>query len=250
MAHHATCYIEIMPQIIIGIPGPWPDRSAITRAVTSQSSGWLYAGVVLMNMSTRKSFALDVQAQDPNMEEAFRIAGGGRIPENELAAIGAHRHTLYVVSKDVSPATARDVLDVGVALLNCGGLGVKIESSGVAHSAAQWRELAASEDPFDLYTAFVTLVGNRDGYYSCGMHNFGLPDCKIGNGLPPEEAAPLMNNFNFYQVSELPQLESGHTFSLESGSPVYRVTLEEETNYEADHPFHNPFGIWHLETID
>ncbi|RYG61588.1 DUF4261 domain-containing protein, partial [bacterium] len=101
-----------------------------------------------------------------------------------------------------------------------------------------------------LYHAFVVLIGSAEsGYYSCGMHNFGLADCRIGNHLPPAEAADFLNNFNYYVLIETPELGSGHTISLSGDGAVYRMDWEEDTKFEAEHAYHNPFGVWSLVRV-
>jgi hypothetical protein len=237
-----------MSQIIIGIPGNWQNRSEIVQAIVSRSGGFIFAGMVLMNTQTKKSHTLEIEEHNPQLQEAFRIAGGGRIPPEALAAIGKHQFTLYVLSAGASVDEAKDMMKVGGALLDSGGLAVKVESSGVAHSAEQWREIANSEDLFDLYTAFVTLIGDKGCFYSCGMHNFGLPDCTVSDSVAANEAAALMNSLNYYQVAESPDLQSGQTFSVDAASPRYKLVMKSDTNYEEEHPFHNPFGVWHLQT--
>src|SRR5206468_6299477 len=94
-----------------------------------------------------------------------------------------------------------------------GGIAVKVESAGVAHTFERWTELLTGT-PFDLYCACVALVGGERYFYSCGMHHFGLPDSAAPRTLPVEEAAESMNQFNFWRISERPVLASGHTFSI------------------------------------
>jgi hypothetical protein len=239
-----------MSQIIIGVPGPWEDRSEITQAIVSQSGGYIFAGVVLLKLKSKISFTMEIDDHNPDLEKAFRIAGGGRISDADLTAIGRHRQTLYVISHGATQGVAREMLQVGKALLGCGGLGVKVESSGVAHSPQRWRELAAAaEDPFALTHAFTTLIGGSDHFYSCGMHNLGLPDCQIGRHFDPVEAAYQMNNFNGYQVATSRPLQSGHTISITADSPHFRMDLEADVRHEADDPFHNPHGVWDLHEV-
>lgn len=84
---------------------------------------------MLMNIQTKKGCTLEIEDHNPQLQEVFRIAGGGRIPPDALAAIGKHQFTLYVLSGDVSVDEARDMMKVGEALLNSGGLAVKRLSS-------------------------------------------------------------------------------------------------------------------------
>jgi hypothetical protein len=82
------------------------------------------------------------------------------------------------------------------------------------------------------------------------MHHFWLPDCQISRQTPIEEAADSMNRFNYYQISEHPTLESGHTFSLTPDSPYYRLTLVADLRHDADELFRNPNGLWTMEKVE
>lgn len=231
-------------KIIIGIPGSWATRSDIVASIARHSGGFIFAGLVLMDTATKQGFTLEVYDHDPQLHEAFRIASGGRITDADLGAIAQHRHTLYCLSSGVSLEAARQILRAGVGLLDAGGFAVKVESSGVAHSATRWRELAASKHLFDVYTAFVTLIGGRDCFYSCGMHAFGLPDAAVPRDLDAQAAAQLLNVFNHYLVAERPPLADGHTFSVAASAPRYRLHKSACDTYEPEHAFHNPNGMW------
>jgi hypothetical protein len=130
-------------------------------------------------------------------------------------------------------------------LQRLGGLAVKVESAGTAHSWERWFNLL-NGSLFDLYCSAVVLVGGTDHFYSCGMHHFGLPECAVPTSVDIGEAADLMNRFNFWQIDEVPTLKSGHTFSLSEDSPRYRVTLQSDNRHEADDTFFNPNGVWYL----
>jgi hypothetical protein len=231
-------------KIIIGIPGLWATRTDIVTSIAQHSGGFIFAGFVLMDTATTQGFTLEVRDHDPKLHEAFRIAGCGRIPDADIRAIAEHRHTLYCLSSGVSLEAARQMLRVGVGLLDAGGLAVKVESSGAAHSATRWRGLAASEHLFDVYTAFVTLIGGKDCFYSCGMHAFGLPDAAVPRDLGAQAAAQLLNVFNHYLMAERPSLAEGHTFSVAADAPRFRLRKIACDTYEPEHAFHNPYGMW------
>jgi len=231
-------------KIIIGVPGTWATRTDIVTSIAQRSGGFIFAGLVIMDTTTKQGLTLEIYEYDVQLHEAFRIAGGGRISDSDIAAIAQHRHTLYCLSSEVSLEAAVQMLKVGVALLEAGGLAVKVESSGVAHSAARWRELAASKQIFDVYTAFVTLIGGRDCFYSCGMHAFGLPDAAVPRDMDAQAAAQLLNVFNHYLVAERPSLADGHTFSVSADAPRFRLRRTACDTYEPEHAFHNPHGMW------
>jgi len=82
----------------------------------------------------------------------------------------------------------------------------------------------------------VVLIGNKDHYYSCGMHHFGLPECAVPTSIDVSEASDLMNRFNLWQIDEVLTLKSGQTFSLSEDSPRYRLTLQSDNKHVAEAP--------------
>jgi hypothetical protein len=81
------------------------------------------------------------------------------------------------------------------------------------------------------------------------MHNFGLPDVQISRNFDMQEAADLMNRFNYYQIIEKPSLGSGHTLSLAADSPDFRIELLMDEHHPKDDLFHNPHGLWELTRV-
>lgn len=241
-------------QIIIGIPGLWEARSGIVHSIAKTSdakegSGFFFAGTVLLEIATQIGYTLEVYEPDPGLENAFEIAGQGSIAQSDLELISQHTFTLYVTKDDPSLEAAKGMLRAGRALLKAGGIAVKVESAGIAHSAQQWLQISDSTDPFDFYRAYVTLVRGETTYYSCGMQNFGLADSSIPIRIDSATAATLLNQFNIYQLAEQPSLGNGHTFSVSATSPRFRLKKEKCRWYEVDNPLHNSFGCWHLEPI-
>jgi hypothetical protein len=179
------------------------------------------------------------------MREAFRIAGQGRLSQPMLDAIEGHRSVVYVYFPMDWLGQRERLRKFTEVLQGAGGFGVKVESSGVAHGWERWFSLLAGST-FDAYCSAVTLIGDTQRYYSCGMHHFGLPETSLPRSIEIGEAAKLMNQFNMYQIVEHPQFESGHTFSVAPDAPHFRVTLAPDSRHAADDLFHNPHGIWDL----
>ncbi|HEY1016971.1 MAG TPA: DUF4261 domain-containing protein [Herpetosiphonaceae bacterium] len=235
------------PDIILGLPGQWPSRSAIVTSIVQRSDGLIFAGKLLRDTHTDQSYELDIYDRDPDLARAFAIAGRQALTEADLAAIESHTATLYLIGKGGSAQRAKQIMQVGARLLGAGALAVKVESAGKAHSASDWRALAAADEPAALYHAYVTLVGGRGVFYSCGMHNIGLPDAVVPGSLAPDSAARLLEAFLLYLLLEHPALKPGHTFSVDAQAPRYRLRLAPCALHEPDDPFHNPYGMWMLE---
>ena len=231
---------------VIGIPGRWPSRSDIVTSIASRSGGYLFAGMAMVKIGTKDGFTLEVYDRDPNLKNAFAIAGGGRFTDDDLDAIASHTFTLYLAADVVSVDAAKKLLHAANGLLKAGGLAVKIESTGVAHRADQWDEFCAHEHFGNLLGAYVTYVGGNGIYYSCGMHNLGHPDAFVDDAIPPDDAARLLSTFVGYLLVENPKLSDRETFSVDVDAPRYRLFHEPCTTYEAGDLFHNPFGMWKL----
>lgn len=237
-----------MSQLVVGVPGPWADRSALMEAlVRAHGARYLFAGKIFLEGETRRSCEIDLYEHDEQLRLAFRYAGGGAFPEALLDAVAAHRTTAYLVFDEPDYEAARTAVRFVDALLDAGGIAVKVESAGVAHTAERWRELGASDEAFDTYTLFVQLVGGDGRYFSCGMQNFGLPDAAVPSSLDLQEGAHLLNVFNVYRLAEAPVLNDGETFSLAPDAPYYRLTREPyDAGYDPEDVLYNPHGLWSL----
>ena len=236
-----------IPEIVVGVPGKWSDGSAIVTDIAKYSGGYLFAGEVLMQMDTGWSCGAEIYEHDPQLKTAFDVAGGGRIPVNVLDTLKDHTYTFYLIAEGGSIENAQAVMQAANAILKCGGIAVKVESAGVAHSAAKWIELTEDELPTTVMEGFVTYVGGDDYFYSCGMHNIGFPDAVLHADVPPDEAARCLDVFLKYLAFEQPTIHENETFSISADAPAYRLQKSRCEMFEGDDLFHNPFGVWNLK---
>jgi hypothetical protein len=236
----------IESKIIIGIPGFWKDRSDIVKALAEKSGGYLFLGGMLSKINTKDFFEMEIYDHDDGLKKAFSYAGN--FTTEQLDAIERHTCTLYIIGKGGSIEYANKILDAGVALLNSGGVAIKVESSGIAHTPQHWTSLAEAREPYHTFRAFVTFAGEEKYYYSCGMHCLGYPDVVVlRNGENSSEVAKLMETFLLYNLYEKPTLKSGETFSIDANSPHYVLSHKPCTNFEVEHLFYNPYGVWELK---
>jgi hypothetical protein len=237
-------------EMLMCIPGPWKDQRDFIASVISKTNGeFVFAGRVLLCPGRNDHAVLDFEGHTPQMRKAFEIAGQGKLALELLERVGEHKAVAYlrfplkVIEQKQRLALFTD------ALMRCGGFAVKVESTGVAHSWDRWFEALRSENPFDLYHAFVVLIGDKEHYYSCGMHHFGLPEVEVSRSIDINAAADLMNQFNFWQIIEKPKIATGHTFSVAPNAPRYRITPKKDLRHEVADCFHNEHGLWSLERL-
>lgn len=236
-------------QVIIGVPGKWKNRTELIQAVAIKSEGYLMAGHFIHNAKKNIGFQAEVYKQDPNLKEAFSYASRNTFDDNLLNEIEQHTFTVYVTANVNGFEDLKEVVNVGAALLKSGGLAVKIETSGIAHTKDRWYQLVKNQDYFPIYSHFAILIGDEESYSSFGMKAFGLPDVIVPSSILPEEATDLLNNFNLYNLVDKPTIKSGETFSLDEHSPIYRIQSIKDFRYEEDDIFFNPFGLLDLKPV-
>jgi len=238
-------------ELIIAVPGPWKDRKDfLSRVVTSTRGDFMFAGQVLANPKAKDHVALELYEADPNMRKAFEYAGQGKLGADILDAISGHIMTAYLHFPLVVSGQQARLLRFTDVMQQIGGLAVKVESSGVAHEWGVWDAILGSENLFDLYRGFVTLVGDDNHYYSCGMHHFDLPESRVSRSVNVTEAADLLNRFNYCRIVDRSDLKSGYTFSLSKYSPWYRLELLADHWHARDDLFHNAHGVWDLKAVE
>ena len=237
-------------KIIVGIPGLWSTNLDVIVAVAQanediQNPRYLAAGPVIMDMQSKEGFGFDVYDHDPRLQHAFEVAGQGRLSSELLSRISNHTRTVYLVSRQQDVEAARSMLRLATHLLDAGGLAVKVETSGVAHSAERWRYFAAMNGLLSLHDAYVTLVGSNEFNYTCGMHNLALPDVSLTADIPKEAAPEYLVAFNQWNLLERPELSDGAKFATSLSDPVFEMK-HREYGYNLELEYNNPFGRWHL----
>ncbi|MEO7496661.1 MAG: hypothetical protein ABIT83_25875 [Massilia sp.] len=231
-------------KIVLCIPGNWTSRAELVERVVCDSDGYIFAGQVLLHMQTRFGCELEFGDADPRMHDAFLATGAHWKNTPEMAAVAAHRSVVYLIGPGGSRHNAEAMIRAGAGIIRAGGLGMKVESSGLAHRPAKWLELAGYLDLYSAHEALVVYVTGAE-VYSCGMHSFGLPDAIVTDD-GEEDCVELLKAFTHYLFSEQPLLHESETFALLEDEPCYRLHAEAGVDY-ADNPlFFNPHGNWRL----
>ena len=232
------------PELVLCIPGPWEDGSVLADEITLSAIGYSLAGNVLRDSETGFACELVLQRADPDLADDFRKAGPHWATTVAMADIEDHRSVAYLAGPGGSREGADAMMRAGAALIDSGGLGVKVDSTGIAHAPAYWIDMCDQLDQLTAHRALVVYVAGAD-VYSCGMHNFGLPEAITSAG-DKTQAADMLRFFTRYLLEHAPRLEDGHTFSVSEGKPVYRVERTEAIDYGEGSLFNNPYGAWRL----
>lgn len=235
------------PDAVLCIPGNWTDRLELGARIVRESEGYVFAGRILMHSETNDKFELQFEAADPRVVTAFAHAGHHWGGTADMERITAHASVVYLIGKCGVPINAERLMLAGEGLLKAGGLGVKVESSGIAHSPGAWRGFAADRHHFSAHDAFVLYVRGAQ-IYSCGMHHFGLPEAMVDQG-DASDPAELLRIFTRYLLTENPTIRVGQTFSTAQDAPLYRIVEGAGVDYGQDSLFHNPYGMLRLMAV-
>jgi len=235
------------------IPVPWQSREEAAAALSAPPAAGgprcRVEGELLAEATTGESVLWHWQPAQPGLRRTFELAGRGGLAPAVLDAIEAHRGVVILVDSEAgSPAAARRLLAFGDAALRAGGLALLVESAGLAHAKEAWAELCGdAAEPEALLLAFVIPVGDPDeGFFTCGMHNLGLPEVALPPVLDPEAAGDLLDAFTYYLLAEEPVIEDGDAFAPAEGAPAWILARRPCDHFEPGDPLHNPFGLWLL----
>jgi hypothetical protein len=229
-------------KIILCIPGPWRDRDAFSQAI-GERGRYLVIGPMLLDLATQERFGVEFQGFDKRMAEAFRAAAPGLAPAL-ISTIARHRSAVYLTSEKRSLEGAQALMQAAAHVLESDGLAVKVETTGLAHTAQDWYRYTQDPSPAGAHQAFVVFVqGQRS--YSCGMHNFGLKDALVSK-VDSTVAIDTLRHFSWYLLSEMPTLGVGQTFATARDAPVFRIDDDANQHIAPDDLFYNAFGAWHL----
>ena len=199
-------------EMVLCIPGPWQSRAEAIRALVDAHGGrYLMAGLLLYDSEGKDSVTIEWEEHDPRMVNAFYCCQND---EKTMSALASHGSVLYLrFPMDITDQRER-LLKYTDVLRKAGGIAVKLESSGISHPWSRWFEWLSSPFLHNHYRAAVIVAGDADGWYSCGMHQFGLPGATVpGDG---EEVRETLEAFNKYLLIENPKLSTGHTFSKDA----------------------------------
>ncbi|MET3373372.1 hypothetical protein ABIC89_002434 [Variovorax boronicumulans] len=237
-----------VPEAVLCIPGPWIERADLTRQLVQSNTGYLFAGMLLMDTKTNISCELQMEPRDERMSGAFKAAGPHWSHTDEMKQINDHASVIYLVGHGGSQTNFAPLMHAARALLDAGGHGIKVESTGLAHSPKTWRRLCDDLHLFSAHEACVVYITGAD-VYSCGMHNLGLKDVVVAADAA-EDPAELLRAFTRYVFAEQPDIRPGQTFSVAADAPVFRIVEDAGVEYEPSSLFKNPYGFWRLEPVD
>ncbi|MCA9677314.1 MAG: hypothetical protein KC464_19980 [Myxococcales bacterium] len=227
-----------IPSFFLLVPGPWEHPREVIDALRARGiSAAPRAGTPALD-----GVYVDVVA-DRDLARGFAWGPDGALPDDVVALVdGFGRAALVEIAQRLDRAAARAAA-LGRALRDVGGVAVRMEGSGAASTWEPWLARLDSGLSTDLYAASVIRVQDDDTQFTCGMHQFELPDAEIAMA-DPDTAARWLAGFGVFQLAEDPALASGHTFRPDDASPRRAFERWPDHRHHPDDGRHNPFGVW------
>jgi hypothetical protein len=237
---------------IICIPGKWQTREELIIKIVAANDGkYIAAGNVMMNAEANYHCSFEICEREARMKDSFAIAGRvTRVSEEFLNEIDQHNLVVYISAPTGNLEELQKISSAANAILNAGGIGVKIETAGKAFDKEQWLLLTNEINQAKLYEMFVIeSITQEDGtVFSCGMQNLGLKDTIVSD-LEFQDAVDLIRIFGFYQIVDKPTILEGQTFRATIDDPIFRIVEDTNAPYKNEELLGNPFGMWRLSKV-
>lgn len=222
------------------VPGPWSETQDLCRALAERG---LASTPSATPAALPGTFGVEVVQVD-DLPNGFTWGRQGSLAKDILARIATCRSAAVVEFRGLLNEHAPEVAKLGRALRDAGGVAIRMEASGSASSWEPCLQRLESGDPFRIYESAVLLVeDDGDVIFTCGMHQFDLPDAEVKMADSPEAIAWL-DAFCLYQLAEDPVLMSGHTFRPDADARPRSFERWPDHRHQTDDGRHNPFGVW------
>lgn len=248
---------DLLPdKILVSIPINLANRRAIACSLLDKyDMDYLFMGDIFQDRTTNEFCRINIYDRkmwiddNLNVMSLFKLLGQNQLSSTTLEQIDNCQQIIHLISDDVGYDICFKIAKFTQVFLNIGGIAVQVDSAGIVHERDKWLANYNSEDVFDIYSLFVTLVRGDNEYYSCGMNNFGKADVSIDITENINLAIYIMNVFNYYRLTESVIIRDGQTFQPDIECPIYKIKWSEGSEYEINNPLHNPYGNWHLSRV-
>lgn len=188
------------------------------------------------------SFTGKKQNQVFGLEEVF--LNHAPLEESEREKIKNHK-VLYFLQGEFKTVEEFESLNRVISqILEMGALGIYMENSGAAWSAASFLEWIEHEDPMH---AWLNFIETAEDLYTLGMETFGRPDLcvRLHHGEKEELQTALADVAESLFLEES-VFDTGVVIQLESSPLGYEIYKETKQPYSKDSMEHNRKGVWRL----
>ncbi len=161
-------------EIIISVPGKWKNETELIDNPVQDN--YKYEKNLLSESSGKKSFETVFLPYDDILMNAYIYSGEEYAKQEDINESKRFSFTVYLVGKAEKETDLQQLIKAGAALMRRGGLGIKVENSGIIHSAHDWIGFSKSIKQVSVFQAYIAITHIEDKITSFGLHLFGLPD--------------------------------------------------------------------------
>ena len=139
---------------------------------------------------------------------------------------------------------------LALAILENGGLGVRVEGSRRASSPEQWRETVelARDLKELLYKVFVwAFVEDQEAFCTIGMPFLGHPDVAVET-KNLQVATSIYHEFAQYLLFQDPEIKPEETIRFEATEGLWRMARMDHV-YADDPDIDFSLGMWRLKRL-
>lgn len=163
------------------------------------------------------------------------------ISTDDAETLNTHKSLLFLLGEVKSMDDLSMVNTAILKMLGAGALGVYMQQSGTAWTAAAFREtLDDAEYPMDPW---INFIESDDSIYTLGMAIFALPDLCIAKTVENAESALLMAADALFGDG-IPA-KSGSEIDLGEGES-FKLRAEVKNPFPKDAPEYNSQGVMRL----
>lgn len=241
-------------KIVVSIPFALENRQAIASSLSNKySTDYIFLGDIFQDRINNETCKISIELckeslNNKNINWLINL-GQDNLSEKTLKQIDSCQQIVYLITEKTGYDACLKIAKYAQIFLSIGGIAVKVDSAGIVCDRDKWLANYDSEDVFDIYSLFVTLVEGDNYYYSCGMNNFGLADVSIDFTEDIGLAIYVMNVFNYYRLTDTVILKDGQTFQPDFECPVYQMQWQKCDEYEINDLRYNFCGRWHLSRV-
>lgn len=236
------------PEMVLCVPGPWRTHEAMAAQILALDEGYEPMGLALMHTASGFGCDLELHGGKRKLRDIFAAAGPHWQDTPAMAAIARHKSRAFLYGYGGTPKNAEAMMRAAAVLVRAGGLGVLVESTGIAHAPADWlawTDRLHRHNAHAAHEALVVYVSGEEAY-SCGMHNFGQKDAITAGNGSSADAAELLKAFTRYLLTDKPVIRDGQRFAVSEQSPVYIIRAHPGIAYDPHSMLANPYGAWYL----
>jgi len=228
---------NITPRITLRIPGDWSHPGQLLDRLPD---GFRLKPEAL-SLPDGTEIEFTPMPPDGEFPRIFRSACRRPATDDELDVLGRYTVNVGLSGAGGSLPAALAMMKAGAAIVRAGGAGVFIDNSALAHGGSDWIAMTEDGGPEAISFAFASIIRGRHDVYTMGMQTMGFPDLLMRSADVDERGETIIEIIRYICGGNRP-IDVGHLLADEHGPRFQVVAKEDDDEFDAESPMHNPWG--------